>query len=337
MTSTGFHNPEQSPRRANGWLCGLALTAGILGTNLTAQAEHADLTKPRVERVHDVDGSVWEVLIVPRPLYGRGPVPCPQDCVSVSENSQATPSKETPKKEAGIVPPAPAKESKPKPKKANKPKKPIKSATPSKLKKAAPSPPPPPQKESAKQDQVGIFPRSTQWVSLDDTEKPDLDSKAKKADAEPKTDEDLKVQIVPRFPYPVAGPSSACCPAEIHQTRIHPGDYWRVYRSIPFLRSEYVANPSYRHDATMEILFGQLRPTVVQKLPAQPRPHNTLFPFENNFIRPNSYYSLGGGYGANPGPFAYPGAYGANLNYPGAQLSRVPWGFTIPYDLTPGY
>jgi hypothetical protein len=41
--------------------------------------------------------------------------------------------------------------------------------------------------------------------------------------------------------------------------------YRRVYDSIPFSRAEYDANPSYRHDATMEFLFGQLRPTVIHR------------------------------------------------------------------------
>ena len=41
--------------------------------------------------------------------------------------------------------------------------------------------------------------------------------------------------------------------------------YPQVYNSIPFSRAEYEANPSYRHDATMEFLFGQLRPTVIQR------------------------------------------------------------------------
>lgn len=36
--------------------------------------------------------------------------------------------------------------------------------------------------------------------------------------------------------------------------------YAEVYRSIPYSRTEYVADPSYRHDATMEVLFGELRP-----------------------------------------------------------------------------
>jgi hypothetical protein len=41
--------------------------------------------------------------------------------------------------------------------------------------------------------------------------------------------------------------------------------YDEVYRSIPYSHTEYLANPEYRHEATMEILFGQLRPTTVHK------------------------------------------------------------------------
>ena len=42
-------------------------------------------------------------------------------------------------------------------------------------------------------------------------------------------------------------------------------DYDRVYNAIPYRRHEYLANPSYRHDTTIEILFGQMRPTVVHR------------------------------------------------------------------------
>jgi hypothetical protein len=42
-------------------------------------------------------------------------------------------------------------------------------------------------------------------------------------------------------------------------------NYEQIYRSIPFRRAEYLANPSYRHDSTMELMFGQLRPTVVNR------------------------------------------------------------------------
>lgn len=41
--------------------------------------------------------------------------------------------------------------------------------------------------------------------------------------------------------------------------------YRQVYNSIPFSRAEYDASPSYRHDATMEFLFGQMRPTVIHR------------------------------------------------------------------------
>lgn len=46
---------------------------------------------------------------------------------------------------------------------------------------------------------------------------------------------------------------------------VDPDAYFDVYRSIPFVRSEYEANPSYRHEATMEILFGQMRPSVTHR------------------------------------------------------------------------
>lgn len=36
--------------------------------------------------------------------------------------------------------------------------------------------------------------------------------------------------------------------------------YDEVYASIPYRRAEYLADPGYRHEATMEVLFGQLRP-----------------------------------------------------------------------------
>ena len=46
--------------------------------------------------------------------------------------------------------------------------------------------------------------------------------------------------------------------------------YMQIRRSIPFLRSEYEANPSYRHEATMELLLGQLRPVVRYSVPREP-------------------------------------------------------------------
>ena len=46
--------------------------------------------------------------------------------------------------------------------------------------------------------------------------------------------------------------------------------YREIYNSIPFSRAEYDANPGYRHQATMEIMLGQLHPIIVAP-PALPR------------------------------------------------------------------
>ncbi len=39
--------------------------------------------------------------------------------------------------------------------------------------------------------------------------------------------------------------------------------YEQAYNAIPFNRTEYDANPSYRHDSAMELLFNELRPTTI--------------------------------------------------------------------------
>lgn len=52
-------------------------------------------------------------------------------------------------------------------------------------------------------------------------------------------------------------------PARPRRVTANGDSYDDVYQSIPYSFSEYLANPSYRHDSTMEILFGQLRPTTI--------------------------------------------------------------------------
>ncbi len=42
--------------------------------------------------------------------------------------------------------------------------------------------------------------------------------------------------------------------------------YAEVYNSIPFRRSEYDANPNYRHEATIELLLGQIRPKNITNI-----------------------------------------------------------------------
>lgn len=64
---------------------------------------------------------------------------------------------------------------------------------------------------------------------------------------------------------PPSTPAAAPCPNPFDVTQERVRAYRELYDSIPFSRAEYDANPSYRHDATLELLFGQLRPTVVQR------------------------------------------------------------------------
>jgi hypothetical protein len=42
--------------------------------------------------------------------------------------------------------------------------------------------------------------------------------------------------------------------------------YAEAYALIPFSRAEYEANPGYRHDAAMELMFGTMRPTVTARM-----------------------------------------------------------------------
>lgn len=101
----------------------------------------------------------------------------------------------------------------------------------------------------------------------------------------------------PAVPAPVAADSVATVPAVSRETHFadenwtvtitpRPGvtvngrRYADVYNSVPFSQAEYLANPGYRHEATMEILFNQLRPkTVVSHYEPQtiPSPPFTLY------------------------------------------------------------
>lgn len=79
-------------------------------------------------------------------------------------------------------------------------------------------------------------------------------------------------------------------PARSSKVTINGLTYAEVYDSIPYHRSEGLANPSYRHDATMEILFGELRPmTIVRNMPqavqqpVYPRPYYGITPYRSYF------------------------------------------------------
>lgn len=54
-----------------------------------------------------------------------------------------------------------------------------------------------------------------------------------------------------------------------------PSGYKAAYAAVPFSRAEYEANPSYRQEAAMELLFGTLRPTTIMK---QNQPYFSRYP-----------------------------------------------------------
>ena len=66
-------------------------------------------------------------------------------------------------------------------------------------------------------------------------------------------------------PGPVSGVIAASAESAM-PVGITPASYSEVYNSIPFRRSEYLANPSYRHEATVELLLGQIRPKTVTNI-----------------------------------------------------------------------
>jgi len=64
---------------------------------------------------------------------------------------------------------------------------------------------------------------------------------------------------------PVSGNAvSVASPAALPEI-IPAMSYVEAYNAVPFNRSEYEANPGYRHEAAMELMFRQLRPTTIVK------------------------------------------------------------------------
>lgn len=91
-------------------------------------------------------------------------------------------------------------------------------------------------------------------------------------------------------------------PQKSSKVNVDPKSYEKIYASIPFRRSEYLANPSYRHDTTVEIMFGQMRPTVIHR---QDQPQRIVNPKPYTFD-PSGYQFL------------------EYMNYPGRALRYLP-------------
>ena len=74
--------------------------------------------------------------------------------------------------------------------------------------------------------------------------------------------------------------------------------YAQALATIPFSRAEYEANPSYRHDSAMELMFGAMRPTTVvrqtvpyfSRYPDYFRNRFQVFPYMNQSPTTNMYY-----------------------------------------------
>lgn len=74
-------------------------------------------------------------------------------------------------------------------------------------------------------------------------------------------------------PPAMAGPHAFSAAAS--GASCNPLSYKAAYSAVPFSRAEYEANPGYRHDSAMELMFGTLRPTTIMK---QTQPYFSRYP-----------------------------------------------------------
>lgn len=135
-------------------------------------------------------------------------------------------------------------------------------------------------------------------------EAPAPESAAKKPDTTPEPQ-----LIGPALPPAV--PESRTAAAPVRMT------YAEAYAAVPFSRTEYEANPTYRHQAALELMFGVLRPTtlVQQYTPRASRyPDYYQIPYGRSDTQHINVRTFGGGYNFNgQSPFGYP--YGVRGNW----------------------
>jgi hypothetical protein len=80
-----------------------------------------------------------------------------------------------------------------------------------------------------------------------------------------KTAEDLRAAVSGDSSTPPAPAESVEPVSAASGTPAPRMTYAQAYAQIPFYRSEYEANPGYRHDAALELMFGVLRPVTVMR------------------------------------------------------------------------
>ena len=104
--------------------------------------------------------------------------------------------------------------------------------------------------------------------------------------------------------------------------------YAAVYNSIPYSRALYEASPLYRHDATMELLLGELRPTVIHRHEAAPAGPEQISPYPAPY--PSPYLSPYATPGLAPYTAPYLAPYGCG---PAPWSNPYPFGY---FDLSRG-
>jgi hypothetical protein len=144
----------------------------------------------------------------------------------------------------------------------------------------------------------------------------------------PEPAQDLETPDGPKRNGPQLAPTVAPAPATYSDpaTRsvdLVPGilprtmSYDEAYAAVPFSRTEYEANPTYRHQAALELMFHTLRPvTTVQNF--SPRafryPDSYQIPYSSSDTQHIDVRNFGGGPNYNgQSPFGYP--YGLKGNW----------------------
>lgn len=84
--------------------------------------------------------------------------------------------------------------------------------------------------------------------------------------------------------------------------------YADAYSTVPFSRTEYEANPSYRHDTAVELMFGQMRPTTIMR---QLEPHVLRYPefYRFPFSRYPNYFRFDTRQRRSGSPYGYGSPY----------------------------
>lgn len=119
---------------------------------------------------------------------------------------------------------------------------------------------------------------------------------------------DPSVQIIPAVfsqpqsaePPPAEAPPAALKDGPAAPAPTAPRDpvlmaqqYREIFDALPFLRSQYDVNPTYRHDTTMELLFGQMRPMTINRTTIdvkQQQPSVRYVPSPYNMYGMNSFF-----------------------------------------------